>query len=78
MAHFMRILTYSPGLAAALKRRFSGLYRLLDNKYYLDRINEIVFAAGARKLGTGLWRGGDVGLIDGIAVNGSAKAVGWY
>ncbi len=66
-----------PDLAAALKQRFSGLYRLLDNKYYLDRINEFVFAGGARKLGFGLWRGGDVGLIDGIAINGSAKVVGW-
>ena len=66
-----------PDLAAALKRRFSGLYRLLDNKYYLDRINEIVFADGARKLGFGLWRTGDVRLIDGLAVNGSARLVGW-
>ncbi|MGH6609604.1 MAG: NADH-quinone oxidoreductase subunit L, partial [Burkholderiaceae bacterium] len=66
-----------PELAASLKRRFSGLHKLLDNKYYLDRINEIVFASGARKIGFGLWRGGDVGLIDGIAINGSAKVVGW-
>jgi NADH-quinone oxidoreductase subunit L len=66
-----------PDLAASLKQRFAGLHRLLDNKYYLDRINEVVFAAGARKLGFGLWRGGDVGLIDGIAINGSAKVVGW-
>ena len=66
-----------PDLAASLKRRFAGLHRLLDNKYYLDRINEIVFAAGARKIGFGLWRGGDVGVIDGIAVNGSARVVGW-
>ncbi len=66
-----------PDLAASLKQRFSGLHRLLDNKYYLDRINEFVFAGGARKLGFGLWRGGDIGLIDGIAINGSAKLVGW-
>ena len=66
-----------PDLAIALKERFSGPYRLLDNKYYLDRINEFVFAGGARKIGFGLWRGGDVGLIDGIAINGSAKVVGW-
>ena len=66
-----------PDLAASLKQRFAGLHRLLDNKYYLDRIYEIVFASGARKLGLGLWRGGDVGLIDGIAINGSAKVVGW-
>jgi NADH-quinone oxidoreductase subunit L len=66
-----------PDLAEALKRRFGGLYRLLDNKYYLDRINEIVFAGGARGIGTLLWKGGDVRLIDGLAVNGSARLVGW-
>jgi len=66
-----------PDLAASLKQRFSGLHRVLDNKYYMDRIYEIVFAGGARKLGFGLWRVGDVGLIDGIAVNGSAKVIGW-
>lgn len=66
-----------PDLAASLKQRFAGLHRVLDNKYYLDRFNEIVFAGGARKLGFGLWRVGDVGLIDGLAVNGSARVVGW-
>jgi NADH-quinone oxidoreductase subunit L len=66
-----------PDVPEALASRFAGLYRLLDNKYYLDRINEVVFAGGARLLGRGLWKGGDVGLIDGIAINGSAKLVGW-
>lgn len=67
-----------PDIPAALRKRFSGLYALLDNKYYLDRINEVVFAGGARTLGRWLWRGGDVGLIDGLAVNGSARLVGWF
>jgi NADH-quinone oxidoreductase subunit L len=66
-----------PDLPDALAQRFGGLYRLLENKYYLDRINEVLFAGGARLLGRGLWRGGDVGLIDGLAVNGAAKVVGW-
>jgi NADH-quinone oxidoreductase subunit L len=66
-----------PDLAESLKRRFGGLHRLLENKYYLDRINEVVFAGGARLLGRGLWKGGDVALIDGLAVNGSARVVGW-
>jgi len=52
------------------------LYRLLDQKYYLDRINEFVFAGGARSVGRGLWQGGDVAIIDGVVVNGSASAVG--
>jgi len=65
-----------PDLAESLKRRFGGLHRLLENKYYLDRINEFVFAGGARLLGRGLWKGGDVALIDGLAVNGSARIIG--
>ncbi|HQR21716.1 MAG TPA: NADH-quinone oxidoreductase subunit L [Burkholderiaceae bacterium] len=67
-----------PDIPETLARRFGGLYRLLDNKYYLDRINEVVFAGGARLLGTALWKGGDVRLIDGLAVNGSARVVGWF
>jgi len=58
--------------------RTGWLYRLLDNKYYMDRINEVVFAAGARRLGGGLWKRGDQSVIDGIVVNGSARLVGWF
>jgi NADH-quinone oxidoreductase subunit L len=66
-----------PDIPAAIQRRFSALNTLLENKYYFDRINEVVFAGGARLLGKILWRGGDVGVIDGMIVNGSAKLVGW-
>jgi NADH-quinone oxidoreductase subunit L len=66
-----------PDIPAALKQRLSGVYTLLENKYYMDRINEVVFAGGARLLGRGLWKGGDQALIDGLAVNGSARLVGW-
>jgi NADH-quinone oxidoreductase subunit L len=65
-----------PSIPAAIKRTFAPLYKLLDNKYYMDWINEHVLAAGARLLGMGLWKGGDVALIDGVAINGSARAVG--
>jgi NADH-quinone oxidoreductase subunit L len=65
-----------PSIPAAIQRTFSPVYKLLDNKYYMDWINEHVLAAGARLLGTGLWKGGDVGLIDGVLINGSARAVG--
>jgi NADH-quinone oxidoreductase subunit L len=41
----------------------------------MDWFNEHVLAAGARLLGTGLWKGGDVAVIDG-AINGSARAMG--
>ncbi|MBX3613576.1 MAG: NADH-quinone oxidoreductase subunit L [Burkholderiaceae bacterium] len=68
----------NPRVPAAIRRAFGGVYRLLDNKYYLDRINEVVFAGGARLLGRGLWKGGDRALIDGIAIDGSARLVGWF
>ncbi|CBW75668.1 NADH-quinone oxidoreductase chain L (EC 1.6.5.3) [Mycetohabitans rhizoxinica HKI 454] len=63
-----------PDLPAAIRQRFSGIYTLLDNKYYMDKINEVVFAKGAVTFGKGLWKEGDVVVIDGL-VNGSARAV---
>ena len=66
-----------PALAAELRKRAGGLYTLLVNKYYFDAFNERVIAAGSRALGHALWRGGDVAVIDGAAVNGSARLVGW-
>lgn len=67
----------NPALPAAIKRAVMPLYTLLENKYYMDWINENIFAAGARLLGRGLWKIGDVTLIDGLVVNGSARLVGW-
>ncbi|MDE1943349.1 MAG: NADH-quinone oxidoreductase subunit L [Betaproteobacteria bacterium] len=64
------------GVPDIFMARLRGLYTLLDNKYYFDRFNEIVFAGGAREVGTGLWRVGDMRLIDGVMVNGSANLVG--
>lgn len=66
-----------PDIPAAIQRRFSAIHTLFENKYYFDKFNEVVFAGGARMLGKVLWRGGDVAIIDGIIVNGSAKVVGW-
>ncbi|CAN5885600.1 NADH-quinone oxidoreductase subunit L [soil metagenome] len=66
-----------PSIPTAIKKNAGAIYTLLDNKYYLDRFNEIVFAGGARMLGDGFWKIGDKGLIDGLVVNGSAKLVGW-
>ena len=67
----------NPALPAAIKRAFQPVYTLLDNKYYLDWINEKILARGAWLLGVGLWKGGDQVLIDGVVVNGSWKMVGW-
>ncbi|RLJ36851.1 NADH-quinone oxidoreductase subunit L [Acidovorax sp. 106] len=66
----------NPALPAGIKARVQPLYRLLENKYYLDWINENILARGARALGTGLWKVGDQAIIDGGVVNGSWKLVG--
>ncbi len=65
-----------PDLPGKLMQTFGGLHRVLVNKYYFDWFNENVVARAARGLATGLWRVGDETLIDGVAVNGSARAVG--
>jgi NADH-quinone oxidoreductase subunit L len=66
-----------PAVPTAIKRTFMPVYTLLENKYYLDWINENIIARGARALGTKLWKVGDQDIIDGAVVNGSWKLVGW-
>ena len=65
-----------PDIPAAIKHRLSGIYTLLDNKYYFDRFNDWFFAGGARGMSGFLWKFGDVKLIDGLMVNGTARLVG--
>ena len=65
----------APSIPAAFDRALKPLRTVLENKYYMDWFNENVLARAARLLGQGLWKGGDVGVIDGL-INGSARAVG--
>ena len=65
-----------PDLAEALKQRFSLIYTILDNKYGFDAFNEKFFAGGARLIGSKLWQIGDVKIIDGFFVNGTARLIG--
>ena len=67
-----------PDLADIAQRRLNWLYCLLVNKYYFDWFNENVLARASRGLGSALWRGGDQAMIDGVMVNGSARAIGWF
>jgi NADH-quinone oxidoreductase subunit L len=66
-----------PDLPGAIKERFKLLYTILDRKYGFDEFNDWFFSGGARLVGGGLWKGGDVAVIDGVMINGSARAVGW-
>jgi NADH-quinone oxidoreductase subunit L len=67
-----------PDIPAALQKRFSFIYTLLDNKYYFDRFNDWFFAGGARGASGLLWKFGDIKLIDGVMVNGTARLVGLF
>jgi NADH-quinone oxidoreductase subunit L len=65
-----------PSIPAAIARRLAPVKAVLDNKYFFDWFNENVLAPVARSLGRGLWKGGDEAVIDGVVINGSARAVG--
>ncbi len=67
----------NPKVPAKIQSSLSGINKLLENKYYVDWIDEQIIARGARCLGRGLWQTGDRGIIDGLLINGSARVVGW-
>ncbi|MFP4271815.1 MAG: proton-conducting transporter membrane subunit, partial [Halothiobacillaceae bacterium] len=67
---------FKPALADVAARVLAGPKRMLDNAYGFDDFNNAVFARGSRLLGTGLWRVGDVRVIDGWLVNGTARSIG--
>ena len=67
-----------PELPAKLRQKAGVLVTVLEEKYGFDRFYDWFFAGGARKFGSGLWRFGDVTVIDGLMVNGSARLIGWF
>lgn len=64
----------SPELPGKLVASFQGLYRTIFNKWYVDEIYDALFVNPTKRLGTFLWRGFDVVVVDGI-VNGVGKLV---
>jgi NADH-quinone oxidoreductase subunit L len=74
LASFIYLLR--PQLATRSRRLFAPVVRLLENKYYVDHLYQAVFARGSLLLGRGLWRAGDVAIIDRGLVEGSARMVG--
>ena len=65
----------SPNMPQYLAWRFSGLYRLLLGKYYVDELYDALFVRPTVGLAKWLWKQFDVAVVDG-AVNGTAEAVG--
>ncbi len=65
-----------PDIPAAIQQRTKTINCILENKYGFDSFNERFFAAGSRLIGSKLWQIGDVQLIDGGIVNGTANLMG--
>jgi NADH-quinone oxidoreductase subunit L len=72
------LYVFRPDLPAVIRARAGFLYTILDRKYGFDEAYQLVFGNGAVRFGTGLWKGGDVAVIDGVMVNGSARLIGWF
>jgi len=68
----------NPQIAENARLKFSFIYKMLDKKYWMDELYVKIFCDGSRALGKGFWKAGDVALIDGLIINGSAKMVGWF
>lgn len=74
-AWFLYILrTDIPG---KIKKWMQPIYTLLDRKYYIDEFYSWFFAGGTRALSKGLWKFGDIKVIDGFFVNGTARVIAW-
>ncbi|MBE9561793.1 MAG: NADH-quinone oxidoreductase subunit L, partial [Proteobacteria bacterium] len=74
VAYFLYIKR--PELPAIIAKRTSIVYKILVEKYYLDRFNDWFFAGGTRKIGSFMWQFGDVKFIDGF-INGMADLINW-
>jgi NADH-quinone oxidoreductase subunit L len=68
--------TQRPDIPASIQSKLAWLNNILENKYGFDAFNDKVFAAGSRLLGHKLWQIGDVTIIDGALVNGTANLIG--
>jgi NADH-quinone oxidoreductase subunit L len=66
-----------PEWPAKIVRNTGFIHRILLNKYGFDDFNQLVFARGTRAIGQVLWKIGDVKIIDGFFVNGTARTVGF-
>jgi NADH-quinone oxidoreductase subunit L len=61
-----------------IKNKFKGLNYILESLYGFDRLNEIFFVNGFKRLGEFFWKVTDAGFIDKTLVNGSAKLAGFF
>ena len=68
----------SPAFVNTLKTVFKPLRFVMERKYFMDNLFIDVLAPIGRGLGKLFWSIGDVLLIDGLIVNGSARVVNFF
>ena len=69
------IYQFRPALADFFQQKLPGIYRLLDHKYYFDELYQKIFVSRFIRIGNGLWKNVDAGVIDDWMVNGSGRLV---
>ncbi|MEQ8967170.1 MAG: NADH-quinone oxidoreductase subunit L [Azospirillaceae bacterium] len=62
-----------PGLPAVVTTAFAPINRLFFRKWYFDEIYNAIFVRTAFAWGNGLWKGGDMAVIDGLGPDGLAR-----
>jgi NADH-quinone oxidoreductase subunit L len=74
LAYFLYVV--QPERPAKLAEQLGGLYRLVLDKYRIDELYDAIIVRPLVLVSERiLFRGIDAGLIDGVAVNGGARAV---
>jgi NADH-quinone oxidoreductase subunit L len=69
------IYQFRPALADFFQQKLPGIYRLLYHKYYFDELYQKIFVSRFIRIGNGLWKKVDAGVIDDWMVNGSGRLV---
>jgi NADH-quinone oxidoreductase subunit L len=70
------LYVWAPGLPVKLRAGLGAVHRVVANKFYVDELYDALFVRPLVSLSENvLYRGVDAGVIDGLAVNGSARLV---
>jgi NADH-quinone oxidoreductase subunit L len=71
-----RFYITNPERPKRLAEKYSGLYNVVLNKYYVDEFYNLLIVQPIISLGLFCWKITDVRIVDGFA-NGIARSIGW-
>jgi len=64
----------APSMPGKIVAAFRPVNTFFFNKWYFDELYDFLFVRSAKAIGYGLWRGGDVGIIDRFGPDGIAAS----